>query len=116
MSLRAEINDFFYDENKNIIRYDKPISESITGDRPITPFAINPIPLNSEILINCCKFTDNDNLEYTKNNVNIKSNLDGTWDCNGRTINDLNDLQQIWRSINHRELLVDLTNIKEYIY
>ncbi|MFK2714797.1 hypothetical protein ACIXUF_04280 [Bacteroides fragilis] len=117
MSIKAEINDFFYDENRNILRHDSPIPEWITGDIPTNrPFVANPIPLNHDILVDCCKFTDNGNFKYQKGNISIELLLDGTWNCNGTIIAYLNDLQQVWRSVNSKELLIDLTNIQMYIY
>ena len=116
MEWKVEINDFLYDSNKNIIRLDNP-PEFLTGS-PVGGEVVHlsfPIPLNDQILINCCRFTAISSIEFEKNGIKVTTGTDGRYHINGQTILWLNDLQQIWRQLTGRELVIDITNLQRYI-
>lgn len=114
--LCVEINDYLYDHDKNIIRYDNP-PEFLIGEIDYTEkvHISFPIYLNRSIIEDCCKFKEISRFVFEKDGLIVCLKSDGHFYIEENIIFWLNGLQQIYRNKIDKELLIDITNIQKYL-
>lgn len=98
MEIHLEPNDLLYDESRNIILFMPGGCLWLTGEKSETLHLQYPIPLNAEILVKCCKFTNEGNGIFKKDDITIEYKLDMFYHINEYSFMYLHELQQLYRS------------------